>query len=46
MAPSGEVFGSAQNWIYFNDDTDDNVRDRDRDRDRDTNGLNYAMSAC
>ena len=27
MAPSGEVFGQAQNWIYFNGDRDDNARD-------------------
>ena len=27
MAPSAEVFGHAQNWIYFNDHKGDNVRD-------------------
>ena len=27
MAPSAEVFGNMQNWLYFGGDTDNNLRD-------------------
>lgn len=27
MAPSGQVFGNAQKWLYFNGDRDQNLRD-------------------
>ena len=27
MAPSGEIFGQAQRWLYFNGQTDNNIRE-------------------